>query len=148
MAIPMAAFSPDHEAIGSLQMVTTLSAMSTLATPGRANSRSPSGEPVARSLLPKKKGPPGCKGRFTGWDAEHAGDGAKDVSIYEPDARPELLQRERQIDAHRGFSDAALAAADGDDMTDPGQLVGANCRLGWRVRCAVFIMVLVSGLHG
>ena len=61
----MADFSPDHEALGSLPMVTTHSAMSTLATPGRANSRSPSGEPAARSLLPKKNGPPGCKLRLT-----------------------------------------------------------------------------------
>jgi len=51
----------------------------------------------------------GHRWRLTGWDAKHAGDtGAKDVGIHDPDARPELLQGERQIDAHRGFSDAPL----------------------------------------
>ena len=38
-------------------------------------------------------------------------------------------QRERQIDAHRGFSDAAFAASDRDDVPDSGKFLGAGRRL-------------------
>ena len=39
-------------------------------------------------------------------------------------------QRERQIDAHRGFSDAAFAAADRDDVPNSGKILRAGRRLG------------------
>lgn len=66
-------------------------------------------------------------------DAQHAGDtGAEDVGIDEPNAPPEALQHERQIDAHGRFPNAALTAADGDDMADPGQFL--RTALGRRTR--------------
>ena len=80
--------------------------------------------PGARSVLQSHRW------RLSGRDAQHAGDaGAQDVSIHQPDARTALLQRERQIDAHCGFSDAAFAAADRDDVPDSGKFLGAGRRL-------------------
>lgn len=68
--------------------------------------------------------------RPTSWETEHDRDaGAKDIGLDQPDARPELLQCERQVDAHRGFPDADFAAADGDDTTYPTQLFGTDGRL-------------------
>src|SRR3972149_9102695 len=65
VAAPIAAFSPDHEAFDSFPTVTTCSVTSTWATPGSANNRSMRGDPAARSLLSKKKGPPGWTIRLT-----------------------------------------------------------------------------------
>src|SRR3990172_1911999 len=65
MAAPIAAFSPGHEAFDSFPTVTTFSVTSTWATPGSANNRSMRGDPAARSLLSKKKGPPGWTIRLT-----------------------------------------------------------------------------------
>src|SRR5258707_12482650 len=65
MAAPIADFSADHATLGSFPTVTTVSATSTLETPERAKSRSTSGEPDARSLLPKRNGPPGGTVRLT-----------------------------------------------------------------------------------
>jgi hypothetical protein len=40
-----------------------------------------------------------------------------------PDPAPDLLEREREIDADRGLAHAALAAAHRDDVADPRQLL-------------------------
>src|SRR5688572_8469416 len=82
MAAPMAAFIPDHEMLGSLQTITTLSAMSTLRTPVSANRRSTRGDPAARPLLSKKKGPPGCTIRLTA--NLHVSGSASDISARMP----------------------------------------------------------------
>src|ERR1022692_4590413 len=71
--------------------------------------------------------------RPAGRDAQHAGDtGAEHVGVHEPDAPAESLQYECQIDAHRRLPNAALTAADGDDMADPGQFLRTG--LGRRPR--------------
>ena len=62
--------------------------------------------------------------RPVGRDTQHARDtGAEDVGVHEPYAPPESLQHECQIDAHGRLPNAALTAADGDDMADPGQFL-------------------------
>src|SRR5439155_3341768 len=71
--------------LGSLQTVTTLSAMSTLCTPVSANKLSTRGDPAARSLLSKKKGPPGCTIRLTA--NLHVSGSASDISARMPIGR-------------------------------------------------------------
>ena len=43
-----------------------------------------------------------------------------DVGIQDPDACPFGLQGQRQVDGHRGLTDAALAGGDGNDVLDIG----------------------------
>jgi hypothetical protein len=86
---------------------------------------------------------------LTYWNAQHAGDAeTKDVGVYYSDASPELVQRQRQIDAHCGFSDALLTTADGDDMSYPWQFFSANAHLGCGDWCLLLALRLFSALHG
>jgi hypothetical protein len=58
MTAPIAERSPDQDALGAFETLTTLSATSTLTMPAMAKSCSASGDPLAQSSLSKKKGPP------------------------------------------------------------------------------------------
>ena len=68
-------------------------------------------------------------GRLVGGQAEHAWNTrSQDVGIDQSDASPDLLQGQGQVHADRGFSDAAFAAAYGDDVGDAGQLFRYRAR--------------------
>ena len=44
------------------------------------------------------------------------------VAIQQADLRAEMLQRAGEVGGHGGLADAALAAGDGDDALDAGNL--------------------------
>src|SRR5207237_1843457 len=61
------------------------------------------------------------------FDAEHGGHGwAVDVAVHEADFGAAAVETDGEVDGDGGFSDAALAGADGDDVLDLRERVAAR----------------------